>query len=233
MEFFEQSPGTLSAISNGFEYHYNMQMRGLNVGLTDSNRVLTQFDLGHNTCQDPRIYIRYMDKALQLKALRFSNNQTNDLLSIIHERQIPAMLRLSGITSQLACNLHYERFCRFAEIFCEEYDLKYIKIKKFSSRNNDEFFIARILTHHDNGIVVRGCTLAGLTAALSDKTLRDLVALEFGYRFEHSAQSLLKVSTKLAALSCILDDEFRPEEKVQKIKNGDAWIIHSGTGESH
>ena len=130
----------------------------------------------------------------------------------------PLLHNVAGI-SRHAFDLQNLRLHRFCVAFQQEYDLKRLKIKKFVSGNQENtFFIARMQTKNDNGICVRGCTMTGIMAAMSDRTLRDLITMEFGHRFENSAQNLLNASSKFSSLSYILDEHFIPESKVLNVE---------------
>ena len=216
MEYRETSQGAFIATGIGFDYHYHTHNRVLDIIRREKSKTLAHLSFDESLAKDPLSYVAFLEKATQLKALMFSNNQTVDLASIISSTQMPAMLKSASMTSRYAFDLKKMRLKRFCDVFSVEHGLKSIKIKKFITQNNT-FFIARIQTHHDNGVVVRGCTLAGLTAALSDKTIRDLITMEFGHRYEGSAHNLLRVSTRLAALSCLLDDAYLPSDKIKII----------------
>lgn len=217
-DYREMSNGSFRVLGTGFRYDYNNSKRALTVIHKDSERPLTKFKLDQALSREPLPYITLLEKATQINALMMSNNQTIDLSKTMELQHMRPLLKgVAGLSRHAfdLQNLHLGRFCR---TFADEYDLKCVKIKKFISGDQENtFFIARMQTKNDNGICVRGCTMTGIMAAMSDRTLRDLITMEFGHRFENSAQNLLNASSKLSSLSYILDQHFVPESKILSI----------------
>ncbi len=219
MEFQETSQGSFTAWGTGLTYAYNAYDHSLSIVHRERHDTLAHINFDSAMAKNPLGYVELLEKATQIKALIFSNHQTIDLADMFDAGKLKELLKPAFLLSRYAFDLDTKRYHRFCRLFCEDHALKSVKIKRFISEDgSNEFFIARIQTQHDNGIIVRGCTMAGLTAALSDRTLRDLITMEFGHRFEGSAQNLLRVSSQLSTLSCLLDEVYCPIEKI-KIKD--------------
>ncbi len=207
--------GSFRATGRGLCYDYDSNEALLSILNSATGRTLATFNLDHFLTKKPKDYVGFLEKASQVNALMLSNNSTINLADTVSESHLMSLLESVVGISRNAYDLNALDFCRFSRIFSKEYNLKSVKIKKFVSRNKEnEFYIARLHTHHGNGVCVRGCTLTGIMAGLSDRTIRDLITMEFGHRFESSAHDLLNASTRLSSLSYILDQNFIPEHKI-------------------
>ena len=216
----------------GFHYNYNNKNKELSVTDIDTERLLTQWHLDDFLSRKPHSYVSLLEKATQIKALMVSNNRTVDLSKVMETHRMKHILKSVASLSHHAYDLKNLYLGRFGQRFAQENDLQSVKLKKFVSNNQEnEFFIARVQTHNGNGICVRACTLTGMMAAMSDRTLRDLMTMEFGLKFENSAQRLLNASSKLSSLSFVLDQNFVPKSRVmdsdsQKIHNNPDKLRH-------
>lgn len=214
-DYREMSDGSFDVLGTGFSYNYNNNKNALTVFHKDTERLLTTLEFDRALSREPLSYVTLLEKASQINALMMSNNQTIDLSQTMELQHMHPLLNSVAEISRHAFDLHNLHLGRFCRAFTNKYDLKCIKIKKFVSGNQENtFFIARMHTKNDNGITVRGCTMTGIMAAMSDRTLRDLITMEFGHRFENSAQNLLNASSKFSSLSYILDENFIPESKL-------------------
>lgn len=227
----ETTQGSFEAWGTGFRYNYNNKKRALTVFHRNSERLLAQFKLDRLLSKHPLAYVELLEKACQINALMVSNNATVNLADTMELRYISPIIHSVGDLSRHAFDLQSLSLKRFGEMFSEEFDLKSVKIKLFEPKDDTPaFFIARMQTHHENGFCVRSCSLPGLMAAMSDRTVRDLITMEFGHRFEGSAHNLLNASSKLSSLSLILDDDFVPKQKISyknEEKNGFTHIKSS------
>ena len=226
----ETTHGSFKVWGTGFRYDYNNDKSALTVFHQDTERLLAQFKFDKLLSKEPKTFISMLEKASQINALMVSNNRTVNLAETIDLRHLSPIIHSIGGLSRHAFDLHSLALERFCQAFAAEFNLKQVKIKPFKSRNNtNAFFIARLQTHHDNSINVRACTMTGIMAAMSDRTLRDLMTMEFGHRFEGSAHNLLNASSKLTSLSYILDDNFIPEMKVFETESPKNDFINSRT----
>ncbi|HOO81805.1 MAG TPA: hypothetical protein PK513_04830 [Alphaproteobacteria bacterium] len=115
--------------------------------------------------------------------------------------------------------LHCKDFDHFSTLFCRDFNLKSLIIKRLSSDSQEKsFYLASITTQHNNSVCARSDNLSGLTTLLSNKILSDLIAVEFGLNRDSSAQNLLGAASKLATIGRVLDNNFIPEEKLKRIK---------------
>lgn len=212
LKFRETSSHSFTARGAGLDYYYNHHINDLSITPREKRQeALAQFHFDELLSEDPHDYVSLLEKTFQIKALMYSCNKTLDITHTIDAVRLRPILYNASYTSRYAFDLKKKNFERFCALFAEEFDFKAIKVKPFSSEDHkNTFFIARIQTKRDNAVNVRACTLAGIVAALSERTLRDLLTMEFGHRFDGSAQRLLQASAKLSAIANLLDDGFRP-----------------------
>ncbi|NCT40702.1 MAG: hypothetical protein GW778_03455 [Alphaproteobacteria bacterium] len=228
LHYRDTTRGSFEMWGNGFRYDYDNNKSALSVFHHESERLLAQFKFDSLLLKEPRTYVGFLDKASQINALMVSNNSTVNLAETMPLRHVAPIFQSIGVISRHAFDLHILDLPRFSERFAQEYGLKSINIKPFKSRDcENAFFIARLQTLHDNCISVRACTLGGIMGALSESTLRDLMTMEFGHRYNGSAQNLLNASSKLSSLSYILDESFVPEMKVFSSNTDKIDYIHS------
>ena len=199
LDYRETTRGSFKAWGIGFSYNYNKDQHSLTVLHKETERLLTKIKLDRRLSQAPLPYVEMLEKASQISALMVSNNRTVDLSKTIELQHMRPLLKNVARLSRYAFDLEYQYLSRFCRVFCKEFDIESLKIKQFSSNEiEDTFFIARMQTKNGNGISVRACTMTGIMAAMSDRTLRDLITMEFGHRYENSAQNLLNASSKFA-----------------------------------
>lgn len=213
------SQGSFVFWGTGFRYQYEAEKALLRITAQDEDRAVAQIKLDGQLAKDPLAYVRSFNKTNEIKALMYSNNATINLAETMDTARIGGLIESTARISRCAFDLNTLNFERFSRVICRDFDLKSLKVKQFNSREGDrDLFLARIQTKYNNSVCVRACTLAGLTAALSDRTLRDLITMEFGHSYNNSAHGLLKVSSKLSTISCILDENFIPERKLERYK---------------
>ena len=219
LDYRETTHGSFKAWGSEFRYDYNKNKSALDILHQDTEGLLARLKLDQDVSSNALSYVQLVEKASQINALMFSNNATVKLMDTMRLERLQPIIKNIVKLSRHAYDLQTLNLDRFCHFFADEFDLQSVKIKKFTSRNenNSAFFIARMLTHHDNGISVRACTMTGIMAAMSDRTLRDLITMEFGHRFKGSAHNLLNASSKLSSLSYILDENFVPESKISGV----------------
>jgi hypothetical protein len=206
--------GSFSVWGSGFRFDYKAQSKLLNIVPLHEKRILVHLQFDEHLAKTPLAYIEILEKTNQINALMYSNNATLNLAEIMEGARIASLIETSVDISRRAYDLKTMNFERFADHFRHYSDLKNVNIKKFTcSRQENEFYLARIQTHRDNSVCVRACTLSGLTAALSERMLHDLIAMELG-RYNNNARHLLHVSTKLSTISRIVDENFIPQHKL-------------------
>ncbi|MBX2834066.1 MAG: hypothetical protein KTR28_03745 [Micavibrio sp.] len=217
--------GSFTVWGSGFDYKYISFEKALHISAPQTKRVLAKLKFDDYISRDPQSYIIKLNKANQIKALNLSNNRSNNLLDIIDNGRIGALINNTASTSYFAQMLEDSNYNRFSSMFTQGSVLHNIAIKKFSSRDNmNVFFVARAQTVNENTISARGCDMASLLAALSERTLRDLITLEFGDKFQNTAHELLKIATKFSAISAVIDPHFIPENFLKKSKLSTADI---------
>ena len=207
--------GSFVAWGAGFEYQYLADLKALKVSRTAKDYTLAHLKFDRFISKEPRTFVQSLDKANQIKALMLSNNATNRLSDTIDEVRLGPLIKSSAHLSRHVFDLNFKNYSRFSRQLTKEFGLKHFKIKRFMSEDEEQaFFVARLQTQHNNSICVRGCTMEGLLSSLSDRTVRDLITMEFGHQFEDSAYKLLSMSTKLSAIGNILDENYEPKKHV-------------------
>ncbi len=220
LHYRETTQESFEAWGTGFRYNYACNKHSLNVFHRHTERHLVKLRLDQFSPEQALSYVCLLEKACQINALIVSNNDTINLADTMELRHVTPLIQSVGEISRHAFNLQNHYLKCFGEAFAKEFNLKSVKIKLFEPQDsNTKFFIARIQTHHENGICVRSCNLPGLMAAMADRTAKDLMTEEFGHRFEGSAHNLLNASVKLSSLSLILDKDFIPEHNINHHEN--------------
>lgn len=218
MKFEEtDAQGSFRVWGTGFLFDYEAKGTLLKISPLDEDRAIAQLKFDRHLAKDPLAYVRSFDKTNQIKALMYSNNSTINLAETMDPERVTSLVSMTARISRCAFDLDTKNFERFSSVFCKDFDLKNLKIKRFNTREGQsELFLARIQTRYNNSVCVRACTMAGLTAALSDRTLRDLITMEFGHSYNNSAHGLLNASSKLSTISRVLDENFIPERKLDR-----------------
>lgn len=209
------SHGSFTVWGTGFVYSYEADNKLLNITLPDEEKAIVKIKLDDALVKNPLAYIDTLDKTNQIKALLYSNNSTLNLAETLDESRVASLIKTTARISRCAYDLNTRNFERFGSVFCKDFDLKGLKIKKFTSRTeHQKFYLGRIQTRTDNIICVRSCTLSGLMTQMSDRTMNDLIALEIGMRNDASAHKLLSASSKMLTISHILNKNFIPQHKL-------------------
>ncbi len=211
------SHGSFTVWGTGFVYLYEADNKLLNIALPHEEKAIVKIKLDDALAQNPLTYIDTLDKTNQIKALLYSNNSTLNLAETLDDNRVASLIKTTARISRCAYDLDQRNFERFGSVFCKEFDLKGLKIKKFTSRSESQkFYLGRIQTRTDNTICVRSCSLSGLITQLSDRTMNDLIALEIGMRNDASAHKLLGASSKLLTISHVLNKNFIPHNKLTR-----------------
>lgn len=214
------SQDSFTVRGSGFRFDYEAEKQLLNIAPRGKKRALAHFKFDQHLAKNPLAYVESLDKTNQIKALMYSNNATINLAETMDDARIASLIKMTAYISRCAFDLHTKNFDQFSKTLCQNFDLKSVKIKKITSRRKQNtFYLARIQTKHNNSISARSCTLSGLAASLSEKTLRDLITIEFGHAYGNSAQNLLNVSSKLSTISNILDQNFIPKQQLEHYKS--------------
>jgi hypothetical protein len=223
--------GSFVAWGHGFRYNYEGPSNTLSIAHLERQKVFTKLRFDQSLLRNPLGYVEALDKTNQIKALMYSNNMTTNLADTMEIERIAPIIENTAKISRYAFDLQIVEYDHFAQLFCGDFELKALKIKKFIPTTSDNsFYIARMQTRYNNSIAVRRCTLPGLIAALSEHTLRDLITMEFGHRYQNSAQNLLNASARLATLSRVLDEHFIPECHLRNTKAPESFEEQSVKG---
>ena len=200
----------------GFRYSYDGYSNTLSVASLERQKVFAKLKFDHHLAMNPHAYVAALDKTNQIKALMYSNNATINLAETIDEPRVSSLIDITAQISRYAYDLLTHEYDSFSALFCADYNLKALKLRQIPAHGTGKpFYVAKIQTQHNNSISVQGCTLPVITEALSDKTLRDLITMEFGHYFGNSAQNLLNASSKLSIISRVLDEDFTPAKRLK------------------
>lgn len=205
-------------LGSGFHYIYDHHENRLNIECSKRLQKFATLTFDHKRIQNPRAFVSALDKTNQIKALIYSNNATVNLAETMEEpEKIASLLQTALKTSGYTYDLMHQQYDHFSEDFCAAFGLKSLRLKKYqSTAENRAYYAAKLQTQHNNAISVQGCSLPVLTQALADKTLRDLISMEFGHSFGNSAQNLMNVASKLSIIGRVLDKDFFPEKRLRK-----------------
>ena len=214
------SQGSFTVWGTGFRYNYEAHNNIIDVAPLDENKAVAHLKCDHHIARNPLAYVKALNKTNQIKALMFSNNETIDLSQTMELERIGSLIKATANITRFAFDLDTHNFARFSSLFTKDFNLKRLKVKQFKSQEKGhDLFLGRIQTIHGNSVCARACTLVGLTARLSDRTLKDLMTMEFGHNFNNSAHTLLDASSKLGTISRILDENFIPQHKLERYKS--------------
>ncbi len=207
--------GSFEAWGAGFRYEYDAPRKILDVVTTRDNKPLLFMDLRNGLCDDALLYTQYLEKATQINALVFSGSTTLDLTSTFDHQKLAAIVRSSSVLTHYALDLQLRRFHHFSRKFRRSCSLEEVYIDSLYQEDPEtEFFKAFVKTRHGNTVSTGGPSMPGVLSRLSEKVIRDLIAVEFGDNHNHTAHNLLGVSSKLSTTSLILDKDFIPNDKL-------------------
>ncbi|MCB1652046.1 MAG: hypothetical protein KDI46_08340 [Alphaproteobacteria bacterium] len=204
----------------GFSYHYCPSDKMLSINDEAHTHTYISINCAKSAFQNPEEYLQYLDKTNQIKALMFSNNQTVNLAETLDKKRIPAILKHTTRTSLYAYMLQKRRYREFSYHFASDAGIQDIEIKKYTSATNPgkNFYVGRLKTKQNNIVSARGNDIPELFASLSDRTIKDLIAIELRCTHENAAQALLNASTKLGTISRVLDKAYHPAETLSALR---------------
>ena len=224
------SQGSFIAWGTGFRFEYEAPDKLLGITPLDRKSAIAKLRFDQRLAESPLAYVESLNKTNQIKALMYSNNATANLAETLDRKRIGSLIKSTARISRFAFDLRTKNFDRFSWVFCKDFDLESLAIKQvMSKRKHKAFFMARLQTRYNNCVCVRGRTLSALVARLSDKTLSDLITMEFGHSYNNSAHRLLNASSKLSTISRILDENFIPEHKLGRYKGLKSPITNAQT----
>lgn len=213
------SRGSFVAWGIGFHYRYDPDTKILDIIDARRQKPLLFLDFDGKTSKDPLTFTRNLDKANQINALIFSNNTTNDLSETLEDRRLVPILENSVFLAHYCFDLNHGKFQRFAKHFCGDFALKNIQIDRVENINPEaSYFLAELRTLNNNAITSRATSLHSVIRKLSEKAVQDLMTAEYGNVLSGSAHNLLTASSKLSIISRILDENFSPHRRIQKMR---------------
>jgi hypothetical protein len=209
------SNGSFVALGIAFNFEFNAPLKVLSILNAANGRPLCYIDLDRNLADEPKTYIRLMERAGQIEALKLSNNATLDLTETLDEDKLAAILKNVGLIARYAFDLEKEKFKRFERHFCRDYNLAHLQIKQFSGfEPSSRFYAAFLETESHNAVSARSSTLPGLMSILAHKIVRELITKEMGYGYDRQSGYFMSAAARLASLNLILNKGFSPAHKL-------------------
>lgn len=213
------SRGSFVARGIGFEYEYDASSPVLSVIHARQKKPLLYIDCEKRLSKNPLAFVSDLEKATQINALVFSNRSNIDLSEILRERHLKIMLETSTMQASYSYDLKHDDFDLFEERFCKNYFLRKMRINKcISNERESELFRGELQTKTQNSIHSCGANLYSVMHALSNKTVNDLLANEFGHPLQKEAQNLMAISSNLSLIGKILDKNYHPMHKIKQIQ---------------
>ncbi|MGQ0527780.1 MAG: hypothetical protein ACT4OY_07130 [Alphaproteobacteria bacterium] len=207
--------GSFVALGIAFKFEFNAPLKVLSILNAANGRPLCYIDLDKNLADEPKTYIRLMERASQIEALKLSNNTTLDLKDTLDEDRLAAILSNVSLVARYAFDLEKEKFKRFEGHFCRDYNLAHLQIKQFSGYEpSSRFYTALLETESRNAVTARSATLPGLMNILAHKIVQELITKEMGYNFDRQSNGFISAASRLASLNLILNKSFSPARKL-------------------
>lgn len=214
------SRGSFVAWGIGFKYGYDAAASVLKVTNARKQKPLTYIDFDDDMMSDPLGFTAALEKATQISALAFSNEQHLDLTELLGEMHLKVMLETSAMQARYSFDLEKENFERFERNFCDEYILSRLQFHKCENKNsNTLYYKGELETKNRNTVYCHHNHLHSVLKELSNKSLRDLMARECNYRSPATAQNLLAVSSNLHVISQILNKNMNPMHRVRHLSD--------------
>lgn len=177
-----------------------------------------QVDLHGALSNSPVIYLHFLEKITQIKALAFSNYESVNLREVLDADKWQGILGSSTRLARYAVELHAGQYEQFSSSFREVYEFSEFQLEKFHMKApSRDYYRAQVKTQLHNEVLVRATSLHGTLYHLAEKIVSDLIALEFSTRREAEAYKLLQASSALGMIGRILDEDFVPERKIGHI----------------
>lgn len=205
----------ISATGTGFRYYYDSTSQILEIADLKVRRKLVSFALSGYGIDNALLFITYLDKACQVKALMYSSHQTTSLPDIINHTKLASILESAAETAGFAHHLKLRHLDKFIAAFKSAFTMQDLIIQRiYADGPHREFFKAELETLSGNTAIGRSTTLNGALSRLAENIMRDLIAIEFGDHSKGSAHTLLRISSRLSLIARLLDDSFQPVHKL-------------------
>ena len=211
--------GSFTLRDIGLVYGFESENKIINISRASDNKALAYLACDRHISNAPLPFVQAISKTNQVKALMYSQNQTADLTEALTTDRLGGIIHATALVSKLAVDLEQAHYHRFTRLFCKSFDLENLKITQFQSHSrNTSLFSARIYTKNGNSTLARADSLPNLLNSLAHNVLHDLMITESRYHLGGCAQSLLNIASKLSTIACVLDTNFIPEHKVERLE---------------
>lgn len=212
--------GSFDAWGVGLFYHYSAPVNTLEVYSSpdDQAALLLQATLSKNSQCHVQDFVSYFDKVSQIKALMLSNQTSVNIADTMESERLRGVLINTCSLAKSVCALTNDKLRSFVSSSKEMYELKHFSIKHLCCQaSGEKYYRARLKTYNSNEIVARSITMHGVLMTLSEKIIRDLIALEFSTR-HNTADNLLIFSSQLTTISRVMNQNFYPLSKIRPVK---------------
>lgn len=219
---FQQAdqPGSLRACGVGLTYYYDIVQNRVLVYLDKKKSRLIKIQANENIKHDPKNYIRFFEKASQVKALIYSNHKSISLAETMDEDRLKSFLNTTHVLADTCLDLKNRSFEKFTQNLKALYKLDTIKLRQMHCNSTgSEYFRVSLKTKNNNEVVCRAMLLHGLLLTLSEKITRELIVAEFSMS-DQAAHNLLALSSRLSILSRIYNDDYVPSVSLKSQESG-------------
>lgn len=194
----------------GFIYNYNAYTEVMDILHSRGKTVLHSVQLDSSRIKYPQVLAKYIEKSSQIKALVLSNNTTINLVSTLESERLPLILESVAEMALLSYDISQNRLAAFTRDLCLLQGIESAFVKKMScQRSNTQYYKARVCTENGHETMARAPSLAGVLRALSEHIIQDILPHEFSTR-NKTTENLLTLSSKLALISRIIDQKYKP-----------------------
>lgn len=199
----------------GLFYSYKVGIKQLDVFIGQGDEHLLTFKLRKGHAAQAQRFVHYFDRAAQVKALMLSNHGTTNIAETMAPDRLRGVLNNTYNLSCHAHDLHNDNLRLYVRLTQSFYQLRHFSLKHLvCPTSGNAYYRAGLKTHSQNEVIARSMTLHGVLMTLSEKIVRDLIALEFSTR-HNTAYNLLTLSAQLSTISRVLNDHFYPSQKVK------------------
>lgn len=209
--------GSFNAWGIGLSFEYNHDSQQLSIIHARRYKPILDIALDAQAAQNPREFVRFLEKATQIHALMLSNNTTVDVTEILGIRKLRSYIENTLATASMALLLDSGDYADFEEIFCDRYNLRTLKIAVNESWSADNrLFSANLETTKGNKAAGQAFYLYNALFSLSKSIVADLIVVELNNNFHSGAHTLLTASSKLSTLSFMLNPSYEPRRRINR-----------------
>ncbi len=207
--------GSFTCIGAGLNYAYQATENRLIVRDPRFSDILLIIYFDQQMKAEPLEFLNLFEKTISIKALVYSQNQSEDICELFEGFQLHAVLKHSAMLTRYAFNLKTQNFKDFEKQFCNDAMLAHFKIKHIKAGLcSKPFYGADLYTTQGNHISARSKNIHRLMRKISEKTMRDLIVKEYDviqkHKFKEYGAFFVNMSSNLSILSQVLNPVYYP-----------------------